>query len=121
MSGSEKDTKMTAEALHDEMGHRVALWFREKHPRHTAKLLARDLAIAEPTAKKIISGRFPSSVIFTSMLKREGAAFAGFVMQPLGDWASVLSISAELDILDERAARAREDLTALRADLAGEQ
>lgn len=117
MYRSKKDTKVTTAALHHEMGARVAAWFRQRYPRHTSKLLARDYDIAEPTAKKIIGGRFPGGAIFAAMLKREGAGFAGLVLQPCGDWASLLKIQADLDVLEERAAQARDDLVALKAEL----
>lgn len=117
MSVPERGQKVTTVALHLEMGQRVAAWFRQRHPRHTAKLLAQDYDTAEATAKKIIGGRLPSAPLFARMLKKEGPGFAGLVLQPCGDWASLLKIQADLDVLEERAAQARDDLVALKAEL----
>lgn len=114
---AEKDTKVTAAALHRAMGERCASALREVYPRDAAKLLSRDFGWAQATAKKYLAGALPSGANLAVMLQRFGPRFAAYVLEPCGDWTAGLRLQAELDALEERAAALSTEIASIRAQV----
>lgn len=124
MSVSQRVRKVTDAAYHHALGQRTAAWLRQRHPVGTAKRVAIEVDVAEITARKWLAGRCPSVAHLSKMMALWGGSFASYVLQPLGSWTEPLRVAAEIDALeaaldaaDERAARAREDLAALKTEL----
>lgn len=100
MSVYKPGTNVTTAVLHQEMAHRIAHFARQAAPKHTHKWLMSVADMSEHTAKKVLDGRFPSPAHFARMCAKLGPAFVGFVMEPCGDWASILQAHARLDALE---------------------
>lgn len=109
-----KDRKMHAgaEAVHMEVGQRVALWLRQAYPRDGAKLAANDFDASPHTTKKWFAGALPENRHMTAMAKRWGKRFLAFVYEPaVGPWRDYV-LHEELQDLKSRLARLEADTNA---------
>lgn len=105
--------KMQADALHGEVGQRVAYALRQVYPAHAAKLIARDFGVDERTAKGWLAGQTPQGKHLLALMHKLGAWFASAVLVPVGDWASIVGARARLDLLQQEYDDLGRDLAAL--------
>jgi hypothetical protein len=107
-ASSKDDRKMIAvDAIHDDVGSRVASHLRKLYPSNAAKRIASDFDVEEVTARGWLAGRQPANRHMTRMIARWGASFLEFIYAP---------ITGATDI-DTRLDRVVSDIAALQADL----
>ena len=71
--------------LHEATGCAVADYCRGKYPRHTAKLVARDVGCEPATAKRWLAGYLPGSKHLLTMLDRWGLEFLVILLEPIDE------------------------------------
>lgn len=88
--------------LTPQMGEAVGKWLRHRHPRDTAKRVAREVGVDTKTAENILSGHL-SGTTFTRLLRAYGWPFLAQVGAAVCGETYQQSIDRELgEIADER-------------------
>ncbi len=98
---------------------RMQSWLRQRHPRHTAKLVSRDTGADERTVERWLSEENPQPPIWRhwmALCGTYGGEFVAHVCAPGSDWHRHERRKARLEQLERELVRSLEMLRAHRAE-----